>query len=115
MAGMLVVMGRLRVRTLVIVAGILCIFIAPWGSTFAQPTTKEESARQRVQWNLAIAADQYQRGLYEETQQTLLKTQGEYDTYMTSEDRNKVSELLAQARQRLLVGGAQFHNGLRAH
>ncbi|MHC4721209.1 MAG: hypothetical protein ACYS6I_00725, partial [Planctomycetota bacterium] len=98
---MLVVMSRLRVRILVIVAGVLCIFMAPWGPAFAQPTTKEESMRQRVQWNLAIAEDQYQRGLYKETQQTLLKTQSEYDAYMTSEDRNKVGELLVQARMAL--------------
>lgn len=81
-----------------ILAGMLGVFLTYGGPALAQPASKQEAMRQRAQWNIAIAEDQYQRGLYKETEQTLLKTQSEYDAYMNSQDRQKVDELLAQVR-----------------
>ncbi len=98
MARILVLIRCFRLRTLVIFAGVLGVFLAYGGLALAQPASKQEAMRQRVQWNIAIAEDQYQRGLYKETEQTLLKTQSEYDAYMSSQDREKVGGLLAQVR-----------------
>ena len=75
--------GRFDLRATLILAVWFGVFIAFANPAFAQPAGRQEAMRQRVQWNVKIALDQYQRGLYKETQQTLLKTQNEYDAYMT--------------------------------
>jgi len=97
-AQILVVIRSFKLRTLVIFAGVLGILLMGAGPAFAQPASKQEAMRQRAQRNIAIAEEQYQRGLYKETEQTLLKTQSQHDAYMNSQDRRKVDELLAQVR-----------------
>ena len=70
---------------------ISCCFVST-NLIFAQPANRHEAMRQKVQWNMRIAAEQYQRGLYKEAEYSLLKIEDDYAAFMTNKDRELLSE-----------------------
>ena len=57
--------------------------------------------RQKAQWNMRIATEQYQRGLYKEAEYSLLRIQDDYAVFMTNEDQELLSERLMQVKTAL--------------
>ena len=68
---------------------------------FAQPSSRRDAMRQKAQWNMRIATEQYQRGLYKEAEYSLLRIEDDYSSFMTTEDQELLSERLMQVKTAL--------------
>src|SRR5512138_117276 len=62
--------------------------------SMAQPTTKQDAMKQKGQWELDIAAEQMNRGMYKDAEARLLQTQELYKNYLSAEDNARLVGLL---------------------
>ena len=87
-------------RTVLLAAVIFALTVLTFLSVPATAADKDQAVRQRAQWNLRIAANQFEKGLCKEAELTLVQVQVGFDK-LSSDDQKKYTQLNANVQSSL--------------
>ncbi len=74
------------------------VFIALLSASgIAKPSSKQEAIRQKADMNIAVAVEQYERGYYQQSLQTLVELKQTYYDYLTEKQQSRLNNLIEQS------------------